>query len=245
MKHTGAANYRPALSAGRWFQGLPSALQDLLLQRGSSIEVEPKHQVFMRGDTPNGIYAVLEGAISVSGTDQDGTEALLTVLVPPNWFGEISLFDRQSRTHDAIADAAGLLFHVPQAALDEILAAEPRYWRDFALLLTSKLRLMFVAMEDWALLSTAVRLARRLVLMSEGYGEWHDRSAREVHVSQERFATLLSTSRQTVNHILKDLAVAGLIRLTYGGVEILDLPGLRLVARSENKAGARGARSRL
>jgi CRP/FNR family transcriptional regulator, cyclic AMP receptor protein len=244
MRHTGVATYRPALEAGRWFHGLPAGLQDLLLQRGALLEIKPDHQVFMRGSRPDGIYAVLEGAISVSGTDHDGNEALLTVLVPPNWFGEISLFDRQPRTHDTIADSDGLLFHVPQEALDEILAAEPRYWRDFALLLASKLRLMFIAMEDWALLPTAVRLARRLVLMAEGYGDWHDRTAREVHVSQERFATLLATSRQTVNHILHDLAAGGLIRLTYGGVEILDLPGLRAIAQSESKLRKGHARSR-
>jgi CRP/FNR family cyclic AMP-dependent transcriptional regulator len=237
MKQTGVASYRPALSAGRWFQGLPTDLQDSLLKHGSPVALEPGRQIFMRGDKPNGIYAVLEGAISVSGTDADGNEALLTVLVPPNWFGEISLFDRQPRTHDAIADGPGSLFHVSQGALDEILAAEPRYWRDFALLITSKLRLMFVAMEDWALLPTDARLARRLVLMAEGYGDWHDRSAREVHVSQERFATLLSTSRQTVNHILKGLAVAGIIRLTYGGVEILDLPRLRAIAKQSSAGG--------
>jgi CRP/FNR family cyclic AMP-dependent transcriptional regulator len=237
MKQTGVAKYRPALSAGRWFRGLPAALQDLLLQHGAPLELEPGRQVFMRGDEADGIYAVLEGAVSVSGTDHDGNEAMLTVLVPPNWFGEIALFDRQRRTHDAIADGQGLLFHVPQEALDGILATEPRYWRDFALLLASKLRLMFVAMEDWALLPTAVRLARRLVLMAEGYGDWHDRTAREVHVSQEKFAILLSTSRQTVNHILKDLATAGLIRLTYGGVEILDLAGLRAISRQESMSG--------
>jgi CRP/FNR family cyclic AMP-dependent transcriptional regulator len=244
MRHSGVASYRSALDAGRWFHGLPTELRDLLLQRGSPVELKPNHQIFMRGSAPNGIYAVLEGAISVSGTDHDGNEALLTVLVPPNWFGEISLFDRQPRTHDTIADGNGLLFHVPQAALDEILTAEPRYWREFALLLTSKVRLMFTAMEEWALLPTAVRLARRLVLMAEGYGDWHDRTAREVHVSQERFATLLSTSRQTVNQILHDLAAGGLIRLTYGGMEILDLSGLREIARSETKASKGHSRSR-
>jgi CRP/FNR family cyclic AMP-dependent transcriptional regulator len=233
-----ASNHRLALRAGRWFQGLPTELQERLLQRGSSLELAPNQQIFMRGQPPDGIYAMLDGAVSVSGTDSEGNEALLTVLVPPGWFGEISLFDRQPRTHDVISDGEGLLFHVPQRALDEILEAEPRYWRDFALLVTSKLRLMFIAMEDWALLPTATRLARRLVLMAEGYGEWQDRSAREVHVSQEKLVALLSTSRQTVNHILKELETAGLIRLSYGGVEILDLPALREAARSGDEVRA-------
>ncbi|MCA1662677.1 MAG: DUF962 domain-containing protein, partial [Myxococcales bacterium] len=100
-----------------------------------------------------------------------GREALLTLLEPPTWFGEISIFDGAPRTHDAIAECEALVLHVPRAALDTILSAQPRYWRELGLLVTSKLRLAFSAMEDMALLPLALRLARRLSLMAEGYGE--------------------------------------------------------------------------
>jgi CRP-like cAMP-binding protein len=65
------------------------------------------------------------------------------------------------------------------------------------------------------------------VLIAEGYGEWSDRSAREVGVSQETLAAMLSTSRQTVNQVLKGLEASGLVKLQYGRVEIVDLDGLR------------------
>jgi Mn-dependent DtxR family transcriptional regulator len=41
---------------------------------------------------------------------------------------------------------------------------------------------------------------------------------------------MLSTSRQTVNQLLKELAAQGLIRLAYGQVDIVDLDGLRRAA---------------
>ena len=231
MGRKNARDYRELLRSGRWFAGLPDALQERLVEGGVLRPLGARQPLFARGDEADGLYAVLDGAIRVSGSSESGREALLTLLEPPSWFGEISIFDGQPRTHDAVAESESLILHVSRPALDGILAAEPRYWRDLGLLLTSKLRLAFIAMEDMALLPIATRLARRLSLMVEGYGEREHRR-RTVEVSQEQLAQMLSTSRQTANQLLKDLEARGLIRLSYGTIEILDLDGLRQAAKS-------------
>jgi len=89
---------------------------------------------------------------------------------------------------------------------------------------------MFGVLEDAAVLPIAVRLARRLLSMAEGYGEWHDRQTRVVEVKQEQLALMLSTSRQTANQVLKRLEAQGVIRLTYGEIEIVDHEALRKAA---------------
>jgi CRP/FNR family transcriptional regulator, cyclic AMP receptor protein len=231
------ANYQELLRAGRWFRGLPEPFQDALASIGVLREVHTGEVLFARGDSCNGMFGVLQGKLRASGTDEDGREALLTIVEPPGWVGEIPLFDGLPRTHDLTAEGTALVVHVPQEPLLAILEAEPRYWRDLSRLLTAKLRLAFVAMEDSALLPIAARLTRRLVLIAEGYGEWSDRSARQVEVSQETLATMLSTSRQTVNQLLKALEAEGWVRLKYGRVEILDLKGLRRAARPRGGEG--------
>jgi CRP/FNR family cyclic AMP-dependent transcriptional regulator len=159
------ADYRELLRAGRWFRGLPELLQEKLVSVSVLREVMPGEVLFARGDSCNGMFGVLEGKLRASGTDVDGHEALLTIVEPPSWVGEIPLFDGLPRTHDLIAEGQALVVHVPQRPLYEILEAEPRYWRDLALLLTAKIRLAFVALEDNALLPAAARLIRRLVLI--------------------------------------------------------------------------------
>jgi len=226
-----ARNYRELLRSGRWFAALPDDLQERLVDGAELRTVGARQRLFSRGDEADGLYAVLDGGIRVSGSSESGREALLTLLEPPAWFGEISIFDGAPRTHDAIAESEALVLHVPRPALDAILTAQPRYWRELGLLVTSKLRLAFIAMEDMALLPIAVRLARRLSLMAEGYGE-REHQRRTVEVSQEQLAQMLSTSRQTANQLLKDLEARGLIRLSYGTIEILDLDGLRRAAQS-------------
>jgi CRP-like cAMP-binding protein len=222
------SHYRSLLEHGQWFSHLSPALRDTLLGEARLLRLEPGQRLFRRGDPPCGLYAVLEGLMRVGAVGRDGKEALLTLVEPPYWFGEISLFDGQPRTHDAYAEGPTLLLQVPQAALLALLAREPGHWRDFALLMSQKLRLAFIALEEMSLLPAAPRLARRLLMMAEGYGETGPR--RVLHLAQEQLALMLGLSRQTTNQILKELQARGALRLTYGEIEIVDAELLRQAA---------------
>lgn len=222
-----AIDCKELFRSGRWFASLPEALQDALLHEGRLRSMDAGERLFSRGDACAGLYGVVDGAIGVSGTSASGKEALLVVLESPNWFGEVAVFDGKARTHDASADGATTLVEVPLVALHKLLSSEPNYWQDLGRLIAGKLRLAFTTMEDTALLPIAMRVARRLSQMAEGYGQWQGRSQRSIEVKQDQLAQMLGSSRQTINQNLKNLESEGLIRTTYGQIEILDLPGLR------------------
>ncbi|WPB81406.1 Crp/Fnr family transcriptional regulator [Archangium violaceum] len=219
--------WRPLILSGRWFQEIPEELGGRLLDAAVVRRLSSGQRLFSRGDQPCGLYCVVEGTIRISGVSESGKEALLMLMEPPHWFGEISLMDGQPRTHDAIAEGATRVLQVPQAALKTMLAQEPRYWRDFALLMSHKLRLMFIALEELSLLPAPARLARRLLMIAEGYGNLREGPRRVIDVSQEQLALMLAISRQTTNQILKELEARGAVRLTYGKIEILSLEKLR------------------
>ncbi|MHA6491941.1 Crp/Fnr family transcriptional regulator [Pseudomonas borbori] len=221
--------YRARLLEGQWFAALPGELQQALLEAAQVQRLQAGQRLFRRGDKPSGLYAVVEGAMRVGAVGENGKEALLTLVEPPYWFGEISLFDGQPRTHDAFAEGDTTLLLVGQPRLAALLERQPQYWRDFALLMSHKLRLAFVALEEISLLPAPPRLARRLLLIAENYGEGEPREV--IHLAQEQLALMLAISRQTTNQILKDLQAQGILRLTYGVIEILDMPRLRLAAR--------------
>lgn len=221
---------RTQLLHGQWFRQLPTTVQDSLLALGRSRELAPGQCLFQRGDAPCGLYAVLEGAMRVGAVSSEGKEALLTLVESPHWFGEISLFDGQPRTHDAYAEGPTRLLWIPQAPLLEWLAREPVLWRELALLMSHKLRWVFVALEQQSLLAAAPRVAQRLLQMAEGYGE-RDVAQWRLQVSQEQLALMLSLSRQTINQILKSFEQSGVVRLGYGEVEIVDARRLRAMGQ--------------
>ena len=223
-------DYTALLRSGSWFQALAPALQQQLLALAHVRRVQGGQRLFARGDAPDGLYCVLAGAMRIGASSEQGKEAVLTLVEAPHWFGEIAVFDGQPRTHDAWAEGDVTLLHVPQQALLDLLAAQPEYWRALALLMARKLRLMFALMEDTALLPAAARLARRLVTMAEGYGDWKDRNRRMLPVPQEQLAQMLSLSRQTVNQILKQFEAQQAVVLVRGGIEIVDMAKLRQLA---------------
>ncbi|WP_459199724.1 Crp/Fnr family transcriptional regulator (plasmid) [Ralstonia pseudosolanacearum] len=228
----GAQAYRERLHASSWFGALGTPLQDALIGMAVVRRLGGGgDMLFRRGDPSDGLYCVVEGAIRIGATSAEGRESLLAVLEPVNWFGEIGVLDRQARTHDARADDGALLLHMPQAPLVALLDSAPASLRAFALLLTHKLRLTFTVLEETALLPTAERVARRLLLMADGYGDLRLGTRRVLCVPQEQLALLLALSRQTVNQVLKDFEARGLLRLAYGEIELLDFAGLRALAR--------------
>ncbi|CAK9887736.1 MULTISPECIES: Crp/Fnr family transcriptional regulator [Pseudomonas] len=220
---------RETLLQGHWFQALPPNFQDSLLGLARQRELAAGQYLFQRGDAPCGLYAVLDGAMRVGAVATDGKEALLTLIEAPHWFGEISLLDGQPRTHDAQAEAPTRLLWIPQAPLLKLLEQQPRHWRDVAVLMSHKLRVVFVALEQQSLLAAAPRLAHRLLQIAAGYGELLG-SRRVLQLSQEQLALMLSLSRQTTNQILKSLEQEGALRLGYGEIEILDPARLQALA---------------
>jgi CRP-like cAMP-binding protein len=210
------------LRQGRWFSELDDGFQHALLAAARVRPLVDDERLFARGDAPDGLYAIIDGAVRITAVSEAGKELLLTRVEAPGWFGEIAVFDRQPRTHDCIADGDAVVMHIPLPALDGLLAAEPLRWRDLGLLVASKLRLTFEILEDSAHLPLALRLGRRLLVLAGGHGEWRDQHKRVLDVTQEQLASMLSASRQSVNQALKDLEHRGIVKVSYGQIELLD-----------------------
>ncbi|OAJ53960.1 Crp/Fnr family transcriptional regulator [Paraburkholderia ginsengiterrae] len=226
------------LGRSAWFRSAPAALQARLIEAGRVERLVAGQRLFMRGDTDDGLYCVLDGLVRIGAASSTGKEALLAVIEPVNWFGEIALFDNRPRTHDAYAERDSELFHVPRAALVALLEHTPAYWHAFGLLLTQKLRLAFEAIEEAALLPAAPRVARRLLLMAGGYGE-PGALRRVLKVPQEDLAMMLALSRQTINQVLKQFESQGALKLGYAEIEIADVQKLSALAELDH--AARGA----
>jgi len=221
--------WRPRLMSGQWFSHLPVSLQDSLLSVARVRRLSPGQRLFKRGDPPCGLYAMLEGTVRVGAVSEQGKEALLSLVEPSHWFGEIGLFDGQPRTHDAYGVGQCTLLHIPQNTLLALLDEYPQHWRQLALLMSQKLRMTFINLEQLSLLPAPTRLAHRLLMIAEGYGETTP-PRRVLQLPQEQLAAMLSLSRQTTNQILKELQGQGVIGLSYGEIEILDAERLRTLA---------------
>lgn len=224
------------LTQGRWFQRLPIEFAQALLSLGRLRTLQAGEALFLREGAPCGLYGLVSGAMRFSGHgggSESAREAVLTVLTPPEWFGEIGLFDDAPRTHNAHAAETTTLWHIPQAALRDWLHEHPTHWRELGLLMANKLRLALVSMEAQMLLPPSQRLAQRLLVLAQGTQPIATQGGfrRHISVTQDDLARMLGISRQTTNQILQAMKDQGLIALQRGELEILDIDALRALSK--------------
>lgn len=215
-----------------WFAGLPEALRGDILRRAQRRRLLDGEALYHRSEAGSAWYGVLSGAIKVSNVSPAGKEMTLTYLEPGAWFGEISIFDGQPRTHDGRAQGATEILVLPRADFDDLFAAHPAFARALLQLQSQRLRLLFAALEEANLLPLEQRLAKQLLSLAGTYGrEEADGAVRiDLHLPQDALAQLLGTSRQRVNQALKAWERDGLLRQRYGQVVLCNTPALRAIA---------------
>jgi CRP/FNR family transcriptional regulator, cyclic AMP receptor protein len=209
------------LRANPWFATLPPALADAVLAAGRAQKLAAGEVLFRQGDAPGDWHAVCSGAIKASSTSADGTESILAVLEPGNWFGEISLLDAGPRVHDATAVGATAVFAVPAEAFARFMQ-DPVFATALARLMAGRLRMLFGMLEDATLRPTRARLARRLALLARGDATLASEPRQRLPVSQEALAMMLGLTRQTLSKELGELARAGALKLGYRSIDIVD-----------------------
>ncbi|MDO7192089.1 Crp/Fnr family transcriptional regulator [Acinetobacter nosocomialis] len=224
--------YINRLKENTWFSVLPEAFQNFILEYGKQITFEKNSYIFRAQDKFNGIYTVLEGSISLGYVDVNGNEALSAIAEPIMWFGEISLIDHEPRSHDAIALKKSTVLHIPAKPLNDLLKDNPYYWYYFARLTSQKLRYVFLEQIAIQTRSLSQRLAQRLLFILEGYGNHLIVQERQIHISQDQLANMLTVSRQTINHELNLLEKQNIIKISFRKIEILDMEKLNLIAKS-------------
>ena len=173
-----------------------------------------------------GFYGLAAGTIKISTLRQDGREAILAMLEPGNWFGEITLIDGSPRTHDATALSALDLLVVPPEAF-ALQMRDVVFANAIAALLAARVRGLYSMMEDATLRGLRARVARRLLGLARGDATQSAELRRSVSLPQEALAMMLGITRQTLSKELNVLAGEGIVGLGYGRIELLSLERLQ------------------
>jgi CRP-like cAMP-binding protein len=229
MSSLSAAELLQRLAVNPWFAALPLAERRALVAASEALRLAAGEMLFRQGDAvPAGagaFYGVVSGGIKASSLRADGKEAILAVLEAGNWFGEISLIDRQPRTHDATAVGDTEVLALPRPAFDRMMK-RPAFALAVCRMLAARVRSLYGMVEDATLRSTRARVARRLLLLARGDATQARETRPVVPVSQEALAMMLGLSRQTLSKELQGLARDGAVELGYGKIAIASVARL-------------------
>lgn len=228
-----------------WLKDFPDETITEAAGCGTLRTVEDGTLLHARGAEADGIYTIASGAVRFTRTTPDGQSSTIAVLAAPNWFGEVSLFDGQQRTHDGYATGPTVVMFHTKSDFQRLLARYPAIYERFLKMLSLRLRAVFDLVEESAVTPLDQRLARRLLELAHIQPSATTLAPlarrREVPLTQEELGQLLGRSRQSISKFLHLWEQSGLIQNRYGRISIKQPDALQKVAYPDRAPHRNGA----
>jgi CRP-like cAMP-binding protein len=213
------------LDASLWTKSL-SAEQRARIEAETAVKDVPAGAyVCRKGDPVENWIGIIDGLVKMTSVSPEGKTTTFLGVAGGGWFGEGSLLKDQHRKYDIVALRATRLAMMPKATFDWLLDTDFAFNRFLLVQLNESLAQFIAMVENQRLLDPDARVARSVAALFNPV--LYPAMGPEVQVSQEEIGYLCGVSRQRVNQALRVLESAGLIKVEYGGLRILDLDGLR------------------
>lgn len=211
--------------AAAWFRVLTDEQQKRVERDMSVQQVTAGTIIERKGDLAQAWIGVLAGLVKVSVGNADGKLASLTGVPAGGWIGEGSLLKRETRKYDIVALRDSVVARLAAPTFDWLLDTSIPFNRYLLHQLNERVAQFIGKAEHDRLLDPDARVARCLAelfnpLLYPGMGM-------RLTITQEEVGYLARVSRQRANQALRKLEEAGLLRVEYGAVRVMDLEGLK------------------
>ncbi|HEX6137692.1 MAG TPA: Crp/Fnr family transcriptional regulator [Casimicrobiaceae bacterium] len=216
---------RNLLDGASWLPSLTPALRARVEAETLARLCPAGSLVCRRGERVEHWVGVIDGLVKMANVSADGKPTSFTGVGTGGWFGEGSLLKDEPRRYDIVALRDSMIAYMPRATFHALLDHSMPFNRFVITQLNERLAQFIGMVEHDRLLGPEARLARSLAGLFNPV--LYPRVGASLPVSQEELGQLVGLSRQRANQALKVLERAGLLRIDYGGVTVLDLAGLR------------------
>jgi CRP/FNR family transcriptional regulator, cyclic AMP receptor protein len=214
------------------FQGVEPGAVSALIKQLRPVDFPRGHTIFTEGEPGDRLYIIVSGKVKITRRSPDGRENLLTIMGPPDMFGELSVFDPGPRTSSVITITDVRAVWMDRDALRAWIAERPQIAEQLLRVLARRLRRTNNDLADLILTDVPGRVAKQLLALGQRFGIQEDGGLRVTHdLTQIEIAQLVGASRETVNKALADFAHRGWIRLEGKSVLICDSERLAHRAR--------------
>jgi CRP/FNR family cyclic AMP-dependent transcriptional regulator len=194
------------------------------------------------GEPADHWFGVIDGLIKMSVSQADGRQSTFTGITTGAWAGEGSLLRPGRWRFDGVAIRATRVACVPRHTFERLVSSYLDFNHFLLCHINARLSMFVGLIEYDRMYGPDARVARCLSSLFDK--ELNPRAANFVKLSQEEIGLLAAVSRQRANESLHALERAGLLRVEYGGVAVLDLQGLRNYVGSPEKTVKRAAVTR-
>ncbi|MGB3837336.1 Crp/Fnr family transcriptional regulator [Castellaniella sp.] len=208
-----------------WFDLLDDAQQARVVQDTTVAQVDAGTIIEHKGVVAGAWIGVLDGLIKVSVGNADGKLASLTGVPAGGWIGEGSLLKREARKYDIIALRRSTIARLRGDTFNWLLDNSIPFNRFLLHQLNERVAQFIGKAEHDRLLAPDGRVARCLAELFNPL--LYPGNSTRLDITQEEIGYLARISRQRTNQALRTLESAGLLKIEYGAVQVLNLDGLK------------------
>jgi len=176
------------------------------------LEFHSNQKVFAQGEVADTVFYIQNGSVKLTVVSEHGKEAVVGILEPGQFFGEVCMNGHRLHIATATAIEECVITSITKEAMIVLLREEPQFSELFiAYLLTRNGRIQ-EDLIDQLFNSSEKRLARLLLLANFG----KDGSPQLIsNISQETLAEMIGTTRSRVSFFMNKFRKLGLI--SYNG----------------------------
>ena len=177
--------------------------------------------VFRSGDPAARIHVVRTGTVELSRVI-NGRRVALQILRAGDVFGDVPAFLGEPEPFDARAIEDCAILSLGAEELFDMLRTRPRVAQRWFVSLAERMAGLQNRLGD--LLAGGLEAQLASVLLRESNHK------NQIILTQDQLAEMLGAARTSVQRVLKQLEQDGLIELGYRRIEVIDAPGLTLLA---------------
>ncbi len=219
-----------------WLAPLTGSERARVLPEITAGDAQPGDHVCRVGRPATYWFGVIEGLLKMSSETAQGQTMTFAGLPSGGWFGEGTVLKREPYRYNVQALRTSVVAGIPVDSFHWLLDHSIGFNRFVMNQLNERLGQFIAAREIDRMSDPDSRVARNLAalfnpVLYPGVGQ-------VLRITQQELAYLVGLSRQRVNEALAALQAAGLIRVEYGGVRVLDLAALRNAGQAGHAGSA-------
>lgn len=180
--------------------------------------------IFVEGDPAAGLWVIEQGSVKIYKLSPEGAEHVLHLLGAGNTFNDVGALDGGANPANAAALSDVIVWVLPAEAITHAMLEDSRLALNVVRFLAARVRGLVRQIEDLALYSVVVRLARFLLKQAE------DPVLSGPGVTRVAIAAHLATTPQTISNALRELETRGVIEFDRHRIYIVDEDQLRSIA---------------
>ncbi len=194
-----------ALRAIPLFAALDSSVLDEIANLLIDRKFPKDAVIFEEGSVGDYMYLIRDGQVKVTKMSDDGREKILEMLEPGDFFGEMSLLDREPRSASIKTTSACLLLALSRQDFLDLLRQNPDVAMEMIRVMSHRIRETDEQIRGLLFERVESRTRRVLLRMAKEQAPGAPGRLATPTITHQQLADLVGTSRETITRVVKDL----------------------------------------